>query len=48
MKYYWLRGEKLREKNRSDSEKIFVGCFIAGLIMLAFAVISGLMEVYFG
>lgn len=35
-----------REKNRSDSFKIFIGCSAAGLIMLAFAIISGLMEVW--
>ena len=33
------------EKNRSDSFKIFVGCSVAGLILLVCAVIQGLMEV---
>ncbi len=35
-----------REKNRSDSMKIFTGCFVAFIIMIAFAVIYELMEVY--
>ena len=35
-----------REKNKSDSMKIFIGCLGAGFILFSAAVIYGLMEVY--
>ena len=38
--------DERREKNKSDSMKIFIGCMVAFIILLAFAVIDGLMEVY--
>lgn len=38
--------EERRVKNKEDSFKIFVGCFCAFIILLAYAVINGLVEVY--